>query len=241
MRRLHAYRLSETVIVCSIKFARSEQLQCAEWIQENGIGPFGGARLGLNDWMCEDILMSRLIGLSGRAGVGKDEIAKILGKLGYIRVAFADKLKEEVDGAVLTAYRPVELAPDIVEAMDRMRVGEVWEKPTKPHVRVVLQYWGTEYRRKYFGEDYWVEQVERIIRSEEFAYFVVSDVRFPNEVDMIRRLGGRVFKVERDVEEVGIPGHASEDVDKLYYDKMIINNGTIEDLRESVLNALEGD
>jgi len=231
-----------TESVSSIKFARSEQLRCSEWIQENGMGPFGGARLGLNDWWCEEFLMNRLIGLSGRAGVGKDEIAKILGKFGYIRVAFADKLKEEVDFAILTGYRPPELDPDIVEAMDQMKVGEVWEKPTKPHVRVVLQYWGTEYRRKHFGEDYWVDQVERIIRSEEFAYFVVSDVRFENEVDMIRRLGGRVFKVERNVDEVGIPGHASEkNVDKLYYDDKICNNGTLEELRETVLNVLEGE
>lgn len=227
----------------SIKFARSEQLHCADWIDQNGsLGPYGGARLGLNDWVMEDIIMSRLIGLVGRAGVGKDECAKILGKFGYIRIAFADKLKEEVDSAILTGSRPVELESHIVELMDHMKVGDVWEKPTKPHVRMVLQYWGTEYRRVHFGEDYWVNQVEKVIRSNEFDYFVISDARFENEVDMVRRLGGRVFKVDREFEEVGIAGHVSEtNVDKLYYDRLICNNGTLEDLRETVLNALEGE
>lgn len=227
----------------SIKFARSEQLRCANWIEENGSrGPYGGARLGLNDWYCEEFLMNRLIGLVGRAGVGKDESAKILGNFGYIRIAFADKLKEEVDYAILTNQRPVELESYIVDLMDQMKVGDVWEKPTKPHVRIVLQHWGTEYRRVHFGQDYWVDQVEKVIRANEFDYFVISDARFENEVDMVRRLGGRVFKIEREVGEVGIAGHVSEtNVDKLYYDRLICNNGTLEDLREAVLKALEGE
>ena len=57
----------------------------------------------------------------------------------------------------------------------------------------MLQFWGTNWRRQRFGDDYWVSRVEEYFRKNFYnkqfidnAFFLVPDARFPNEVQWIR-------------------------------------------------------
>lgn len=96
-------------------------------------------------------------------------------------------------------------------------------KPQCP--RYVLQKWGTEYRRQgYPGvhqgvDSYWIDIVVAEIRANPNRPFVITDVRFENEVACVRGLGGLVMRVSRpalDKEEAakrvagGTSAHVSE-------------------------------
>lgn len=122
-----------------------------------------------------------MIGLSGKAGSGKDFVGReVLRPLGYRQWAYAWPLKTQIVGR-----------------------GETYEdvmvnKP--PRVRELLQVAGTEQGRDVFGRDYWVRQLGawlRILHEElGLSKFYVTDVRFPNEVEYIQSIGGKVVRLD---------------------------------------------
>lgn len=166
-----------------------------------------------------------LIGIAGKKGVGKDEVCNIIrSRLQNVkRIAFADALKDEVCRAML-------ISREYMEAH-------------KPHFRLILQGWGTDYRRQMHGEDYWLRQwTVRIIReTDEDVTIVVPDVRFLNEARMVQELGGYVFHVDRPDYSEGSDFHQSEnDLDKFTeFDRHIKNHGSLKQLDMEVMLALD--
>ena len=65
----------------------------------------------------------------------------------------------------------------------------------------------------------------------------ITDVRFPNEVELIHSLGGKVIRIDRDGCQP-VNGHASETAVDGMEDCTLTNNGTIKDLHNSVAVAL---
>ena len=67
-----------------------------------------------------------------------------------------------------------------------------------PHLtpRWVLQYWGTEVCRGGFHDDIWIASLEHKLLSTSDD-IVISDVRFPNEIEAIHRAGGKVIRIKR--------------------------------------------
>lgn len=123
-----------------------------------------------------------VIGISGKAGSGKDYIASTyLIPAGYMPVSLADHFKITIAGRGLATYE---------EVFDT--------KP--PHVRKLLQEEGTERGRNIYGEQVWCNTLEIFMRriAERWGMnkFVVADVRFPNEVQWVQSLGGRVWRIE---------------------------------------------
>jgi hypothetical protein len=187
----------------------------------------------------------QLIGISGAFGAGKDEVAKILvDRYGYERHAFADALKNEVAKCL---YHDQQIPEDLPDEIADLMYGfkghpcKVWEKPTDSGMRRVLQFWGTEYRRSQDG-DYWVKAMDSVACP---PLMVVSDVRFRNEVDWVRRSGGQCWKVVRpdgfyQYEPSAIKGHLSEhDLDGFQFDHVLLNSGTLDDLAVEVRCAIE--
>ena len=102
---------------------------------------------------------------------------------------------------------------------------------------VLLQFWGTEFRRKKFYWDYWVDKVRDEILAHPGDDFLIPDTRFKNEAKMIRDMGGHVWKIDR----LGYkatdrdPNHSSEvDLDDWDFDAVFQNNCTIRDLEQKV-------
>jgi hypothetical protein len=62
--------------------------------------------------------------------------------------------------------------------------------------RWVLQYWGTEVCRKAFHDDIWIASLENKLRLSK-DNVVISDCRFPNEIQSIRNAGGKIVWVQR--------------------------------------------
>lgn len=167
-----------------------------------------------------------VLGLSGYARSGKDTVADHLVETqGYTRISFADPMRE-----ALVALDPViHLGgyPIGVAAAVRM-VG--WEKlkGMSSDIRPLMQRFGTEVGRAMFGENFWVELA--LSRIPDGSKVVFADVRFPNEADAIRDLGGEIWRIERSGVEA-VNAHVSERaLDDYTFDATITNAGTLEDL-----------
>lgn len=190
------------------------------------------------------IEQSKVIGLAGPMGAGKDTVGALLSMVGYGMMAFGDGLRDEV-------YRHLtrDLKPSIPldGSMNYLRDAwvalmtypeAVYRKPTEPAARIVLQWWGTEYRRAQ-DPDYWVKAFSARVRPGQRV--VVTDVRFQNESDWIHQRGGQVWWIDRpadDRETVGIEDHPSEKFSGVKVDRTIHNEGTLRDLAIRVREAL---
>lgn len=189
-----------------------------------------------------------LIGISGAAGAGKDTLASHLAPFGYVRVAFADPLRE-----MALAIDPLIDVWDDVGGI-RLYLSDLvsdfgWDEAKKnPEVRRFLQRLGTEGVRNFFGADTWVRLAEERIADLGDVPVVITDVRYPNEVELVRRLGGLWCHVNRP-DAAAVPGHVSEEaLDMADADVVIHNTAGPERLEElapglhrSALHLIEGD
>ncbi len=60
----------------------------------------------------------------------------------------------------------------------------------------LLQWWGTEFRRNNFGQDYWVKRTMSSI-PKDIDIAMITDVRFPNEAQAVNDAGGYTVHVQR--------------------------------------------
>jgi len=131
------------------------------------------------------------------------------------------------------------------EAMiDRMIEGDLKES-TLPALNVsprsLMQTLGTEWGRDIVKDSLWVD----ILRRRAWQYMraglhvVVDDMRFENEYQAIRSIGGQVWKITRP--EAALPtGHSSDgNLNHFEFDRVIVNDGSVDDLRQAVMTALE--
>jgi ABC-type branched-subunit amino acid transport system ATPase component len=132
----------------------------------------------------------KIFGLCGKAGAGKDSFFNELKLINpdCVRIAFADELKREI--ANLTG-----LTPEYIEQH-------------KASLRGLLQHWGTDLRRRHFGEDYWIKRIS--IRQEDLHKPIfVTDVRFVNEANFIRDNGGKIIRIVK-LNDTSQANHVSE-------------------------------
>lgn len=179
----------------------------------------------------------RLVGLTGYAGVGKDEAAKGLIAAGWTRQAFADPVR-----AMALVIDPIVAASigsfgDLYPYKGRLRLSTIvhdfgWDEAKGiPEVRRFLQRLGTDAVRAHLGEDAWVRAFDRA--RNRSVDTVAPDVRFPNEAEHVRRMGGIVIRIDRP--GVGpVNGHESEDIDAIDADATVVNDGTPAELQQRV-------
>ena len=197
--------------------------------------------------------MTKIIGICGLIGSGKGTVADILEEShGFVKISFADSLKDAV--AAVFGWQRSLLEGDTDESRAWREEVDVWwaERLGNPHLtpRWVLQQWGTEVCRDGFHKDIWISSVERKIK-ESSCDVVLPDTRFPNEVDMIQRMNGKVWRVQRGEDPAWfsryrrrgmIPAdiHPSEWAwAQSAFDATIQNDGTLEDLRKNAHNLLD--
>jgi hypothetical protein len=103
-------------------------------------------------------------------------------------------------------------------------------------VRRILQWWGTEYRRAQ-DPDYWTKAWGRKVEQYDLSNvnILVDDVRFMNELEVIRAHGGLIVKIERPG-FLGANNHASEtSLDGFTaWDAVVVNDGTLAEFRARV-------
>lgn len=186
----------------------------------------------------------KLIALCGAAGAGKDTVADMLPAR---KLAFADTLYAEVAAAwgveqhVLRCRETKEVPSyDLCIGCCDEDAFAYWAKPQNRLAprspRQILQWWG-DYRRAQ-DPDYFVNAVRRMITCS--VDIVITDVRFPNEAAMVRQLGGQIWQIRRPGYEAAGTGHASDTAGSEFGpDRVVVNSGSLEDLRATVLAAWE--
>jgi len=187
----------------------------------------------------------KLIGIAGKARSGKDSIAShLVGHYNGHRYALADPLKEAI--AIATGIPLDDFYNEDTKEVDNPFWG------LSP--RHFAQHFGTECMRQQFREDFWLKRAEleymkvlaekglnhngihTRLRGADHSIFVIPDIRFENEVEWIRAMGGEMWHVIRP--ELGngvIRDHVSEKgVEAANEDVVFFNTGTLEDLHELV-------
>ena len=167
-----------------------------------------------------------IIGISGKKRSGKDTVYELIRILKQgdgivpVRAAFGDQIKEEVAG---------------VTGVDVDHIEE-----HKERFRPMLQWWGADFRRHYKGESYWLDKMlvkMKTITGNEVL--VITDVRYPNEAELVKEAGGIMIRVERDT---GLEdAHSSENLLDSFegFDYQLTNNGTVFDLKEKVARIVD--
>lgn len=181
-----------------------------------------------------------IIGISGKAGSGKDTIADYLREeYGFAKIAFAEPMKtfcaDLFDWGGEELYGPSEL---------REIVDPEWGfSPRK-----ALQMLGTEWGRA-LNENMWVKiGLNKAKQKIQDGYpgVVITDCRFRNEIDYVKAAGGSVIRIVRGQNtggSGGIAGHASEceqdGIPASAFSAVITNDGTKSQLYSAVEEVID--
>lgn len=137
-----------------------------------------------------------IVGFVGFMGSGKGTAGDILANdFGFKKESFAGALKDVT--ALMFGWPRVMLEGDTEESRQWREQPEwFWSRKFGRDFtpREALQLIGTEVGRNIFHEDFWVMSLENRLRNGDY---VITDVRFPNEIDWIKKQGGVVIEVGR--------------------------------------------
>lgn len=183
----------------------------------------------------------RVIGFGHRARQGKNTAALAILNACPLPThvalyAFADALRMEVRSAcakfggqfaLIQAWKEVGLMPE-------------WVHFEEPKPRPLLQWWGTDFRRKQ-DPNYWVKRLRKTLNDHRPDVALITDVRFRNEADLIHELGGTLVEVERiGVPDVDVQEHRSEsELDGYTGWDFIIRAADVNELRRLAVEVWE--
>lgn len=141
-----------------------------------------------------------IVGLIGFINSGKGTVAtQLVQEYNFRQDSFAASLKDACS-MVFDWPRHMLEGDTKISREWREQVDPWWaEKLGRPEFspRLALQLIGTEALRNSFNPDIWFLTVENRIRKNPNQHVVISDVRFPNEIDFIRKQGGKLVKINR--------------------------------------------
>jgi len=176
-----------------------------------------------------------IIGLTGNKQTGKDTCANFLVKnYNFIQLSYAEPLKNIC--RTLFDFNEEQLNGTKKEEID-----EYW-KITPRHA---MQFIGTEFFRNQMEKlipniekNFWIKLMEqRIIKLKDKCNIVISDVRFLNEAELIRKYDGFIIKIIRNTNQYD--NHPSEiETNKINFNYIIENNGTYEELYKKLINIM---
>jgi len=185
----------------------------------------------------------QLIGLTGRAGSGKDTVADFLCEThGFVQLALADPLRHGLQAMLgLTA-----------EQLHRRDIKETPIDWIGKSPRELMQTLGTEWARDLIHPDLWLRRAEQRIAQIKasppilhVAGIVVSDIRYENEADWLRGLGGKLWLIKRNKGhqlDGKAAAHSSEQhIPTQMGEPRIYNFSTFDNLYDQVTEALMTD
>jgi len=180
-----------------------------------------------------------IIGITGNIGSGKSTISEhLVKKYGYTEYAFASPLKEI---AKVFGF-PEESLYGTQE--DKLKIHPYWGISS----REFLQKMGTELFRKNmpvvfpFIKSVWVDLFRMKIKMNPDVKYIVSDIRFEDEYNIIKELGGTVIKTIRNNNVLSQDKketlHESENLSAIGYDFLIDNNKYTKEMAKKHIDIL---
>jgi hypothetical protein len=176
--------------------------------------------------------MQRVYGFAGAAGSGKDTAAKyLIEHHGFVRVAFADRLKSML-------LVGLGLNPADYDTPEKKSAMIPWLGCT---YRKAAQTLGTEWGRLHINLDLWpmlaLRDVEVALQNHPGV--VITDVRFPNEQQALRRIGAQLIHIVRPELSSSLSGteqaHISEKaLEVLPGDEIVFNDSLVGRLHEEM-------
>lgn len=183
-----------------------------------------------------------LIGLySPAARMGKSTVSQFLTEgLGFSLVKFASPVKEITKAFLSSMGVPSEDLEMYIE-------GRLKEAPLTEFgfdnisSRRIQQVVGTEAGRQHLDNNLWITIAARKVRKalDDGLRVVIDDMRFPNEYDLVKTMGGECWCIYNPHVEIQVSDHPSEGLLSNHaFNQAIINDSTIEKLQEVVSAAI---
>ena len=182
-----------------------------------------------------------IIGISGKAGSGKDTAANMLEVL-YANpdISYEDFANKRYKN--FADIQIVHFADSLKEtAQVLFRIGE-WETNTQEGKKTTINWIGKTVRellqgigqglRDAIDPNLWVKIL--FANTEGWSNYIIADVRYPNEIKAIKERNGILLRIDR--KGAGAGNHSSETAldDYKEWDVHIENNNSIEDLFEAM-------
>ena len=186
------------------------------------------------------MLTSMIVLLIGKIKSGKSLAAKILcDEFKLTEAAFAQPIK---DFAISIGFNHDQIYGNQDQ---KLEINEFWGISG----REFLQKFGTEVCRNTLpdiipnmnmnGLQLHARIMEKKILDNRDKGIVISDGRFIDEVALVKKYNGIVIKIVRD-DNKHTDVHSSEkQIDNLPYDNIIYNNGTIQQLRDKLIDIIK--
>lgn len=179
----------------------------------------------------------KIIAFTGRAGAGKDTAAKFLSELTkYEKLNFSDPLK--LGCKYLFGFTDEQL----YDTKQKEQIDYTWKKSP----REILQWLGTDVLKKNINDDFFLIHMKKRIEQSKSNLIIITDLRFDNEAELIKELGGIIIKLVRNTTTTEHTIHSSEQgISQKFVDYEIINNSTLDDFQQSLqpifLNLIKED
>lgn len=203
-----------------------------------------------------------IVGLLGFIGSGKGTAGDILKDIGFTPLSFAKSVKDVT--AEMFGW-PRHLLEGDTDASRKWREepDAFWSKEFGKSFtpRYALQLMGTEVGRDIFHRDFWVIKLKQYITSNPEQNFVITDVRFKNEMDFVQSSGGILIEVQRGIKphwyNIATKANRGDTAAENFMlnksgvhesewrwiggsiDHTIENEGTLEDLKNNLIKKLE--
>lgn len=153
------------------------------------------------------------------------------------RFSFADPLRAMIGGLLKTlGYGPQKIRSCFFGKLKEVPIVELGGKTP----RYLLQTIGTEWGRELITPQVWVNVMAERLWKTAADVVLIDDLRFENELTFIGyQVGGIPVKIIRpDMKRT--TSHSSEGgLDQFYFSRVVLNNGTKEDLRKAAYQLCE--
>ena len=160
-----------------------------------------------------------LIGLVGRKGSGKSTLARMLVERGFSRQPLAGPLKAMLRALLYQQGVDHDLVEEMIDGALKETPSALLGGKTPRHCMQTL---GTEWGRDLIAPTFWLDVWTERVRGTDRV--VCDDVRFLNEAQRVRRLGGWIVRVTRSDLPASVDPHPSEiEMESIVVDHEIIN------------------